>query len=124
MNSIEAVRCIFVHNRVNDLSAIVDTLKRLCPDAEIAFAHGQMDSDHLEKVLVDFIDRKFDVLACTNIIETGLDIPNANTIIINRADMFWPFRPAPVAGEGRAQQSKSVLLFARAAHECAHAGSA
>lgn len=47
-----------------------------------------MDSDHLEKVLVDFIDRKFDVLACTNIIETGLDIPNANTIIINRADMF------------------------------------
>jgi transcription-repair coupling factor (superfamily II helicase) len=64
------------------------TLRRLCPDAEVAMAHGQMDADHLEKVLVDFIDRKFDVLACTNIIETGLDIPNANTIIINRADMF------------------------------------
>jgi transcription-repair coupling factor (superfamily II helicase) len=103
----------FVHNRVNDLSAIVETLKRLCPGAEVAFAHGQMDSDHLEKVLVDFIDRKFDVLACTNIIETGLDIPNANTIIINRADMFGLSDLHQLRGRvGRSNQKAYCYLFA------------
>jgi transcription-repair coupling factor (superfamily II helicase) len=103
----------FVHNRVNDLSAIVETLKRLCPDAEVAFAHGQMDSDHLEKVLVDFIDRKFDVLACTNIIETGLDIPNANTILINRADMFGLSDLHQLRGRvGRSNQKAYCYLFA------------
>ncbi len=103
----------FVHNRVNDLSAIVETIKRLCPDAEVAFAHGQMDSDHLEKVLVDFIDRKFDVLACTNIIETGLDIPNANTIIINRADMFGLSDLHQLRGRvGRSNQKAYCYLFA------------
>lgn len=103
----------FVHNRVNDLAAIVDTLRRLCPDAEVAFAHGQMDADHLEKVLVDFIDRKFDVLACTNIIETGLDIPNANTIIINRADMFGLSDLHQLRGRvGRSNQKAYCYLFA------------
>ncbi len=103
----------FVHNRVNDLAAIVDTIRRLCPDAEVAFAHGQMDSDHLEKVLVDFIDRKFDVLACTNIIETGLDIPNANTIIINRADMFGLSDLHQLRGRvGRSNQKAYCYLFA------------
>jgi transcription-repair coupling factor (superfamily II helicase) len=103
----------FVHNRVNDLSAIVDMLKRLCPDADVAFAHGQMESDHLEKVLVDFIDRKFDVLACTNIIETGLDIPNANTIVINRADMFGLSDLHQLRGRvGRSNQKAYCYLFA------------
>jgi len=103
----------FVHNRINDLSAIVETIKRLCPDAEVAFAHGQMDSNHLEKVLVDFIDRKFDVLACTNIIETGLDIPNANTIIINRADMFGLSDLHQLRGRvGRSNQKAYCYLFA------------
>lgn len=78
----------FVHNRVLDLPKIVEMLHRLCPDLNIAMAHGQMDAEHLEQVLVEFIDRRHDVLVCTNIIETGLDIPNANTILINRADMF------------------------------------
>ena len=78
----------FVHNRVLDLPKIVEMLRRLCPDLNIALAHGQMDADNLEQVLVEFIDRRHDVLVCTNIIETGLDIPNANTIFINRADMF------------------------------------
>ncbi len=78
----------FVHNRVADLPKIVENLRLLCPGLDIAMAHGQMDTEHLEKVLVDFIDRRFDVLVSTNIIETGLDIPNANTIIINRADMY------------------------------------
>ncbi len=78
----------FVHNRVSDLPKIVEMLRRICPDMDIAMAHGQLESDQLEEVLVAFIDRKHDVLVCTNIIETGLDIPNANTMIINRADMF------------------------------------
>ncbi len=103
----------FVHNRVNDLPKIVETLKRLCPETEVAMAHGQMDAEHLEKVLVDFIDRKFDVLACTNIIETGLDIPNANTIIINRADMFGLSDLHQLRGRvGRSNQKAYCYLFA------------
>ncbi len=103
----------FVHNRVNDLPKIVETLKRLCPDTDVAMAHGQMDAEHLEKVLVDFIDRKFDVLACTNIIETGLDIPNANTIIINRADMFGLSDLHQLRGRvGRSNQKAYCYLFA------------
>lgn len=78
----------FVHNRVLDLPGLVEMIRRICPNVDVGLAHGQLETDHLEKVLVDFIDRRFDVLVCTNIIETGLDIPNANTIFINRADMF------------------------------------
>ncbi|MBV6440559.1 MAG: transcription-repair coupling factor [Haliscomenobacteraceae bacterium CHB4] len=103
----------FVHNRVNDLPKIVEMLQRLCPETEVAMAHGQMDAEHLEKVLVDFIDRKFDVLACTNIIETGLDIPNANTIIINRADMFGLSDLHQLRGRvGRSNQKAYCYLFA------------
>lgn len=103
----------FVHNRVNDLPKIVETLKRICPETDVAMAHGQMDPEHLEKVLVDFIDRKFDVLACTNIIETGLDIPNANTIIINRADMFGLSDLHQLRGRvGRSNQKAYCYLFA------------
>lgn len=103
----------FVHNRVNDLPKMVETLKRICPETDVAMAHGQMDPEHLEKVLVDFIDRKFDVLACTNIIETGLDIPNANTIIINRADMFGLSDLHQLRGRvGRSNQKAYCYLFA------------
>jgi transcription-repair coupling factor (superfamily II helicase) len=78
----------FVHNRVNDLEKIKETIMKLCPEVDVALAHGQLESDQLEKILTRFIDKKHDVLVCTNIIETGLDISNANTILINRADMF------------------------------------
>ncbi len=78
----------FVHNRVTELPAMAALLQRLCPDLNIAVAHGQMEAEKLERVLIEFIERRYDVLVCTNIIETGLDIPNANTIIINRADLF------------------------------------
>ncbi len=78
----------FVHNRVTELPAMAVLLQRLCPDLNIAVAHGQMEAEKLERVLIEFIERRYDVLVCTNIIETGLDIPNANTIIINRADLF------------------------------------
>ena len=78
----------FVHNRVNDIDSIANIIYRLVPDAKIGVAHGQMEGDKLEKVMMRFIDGEIDVLISTNIIESGLDIPNANTIIINQAHMF------------------------------------
>lgn len=78
----------FVHNRVKALVDMKVMLSRLCPDIEIAIAHGQMESHQLEETLVNYINGEYDVLLCTNIIETGLDIPNANTIIINNAHMY------------------------------------
>jgi transcription-repair coupling factor (superfamily II helicase) len=78
----------FVHNRINDLDSIADRIKRLVPDAKVAVAHGQMDGNKLEEVMMGFIEGEYDVLVSTNIVESGLDIPNANTIIINQAHMF------------------------------------
>ena len=78
----------FVHNRVKDIEEVADTVLRLIPDAKIGIAHGQMEGDQLEKVMLKFVDGDYDILVSTNIIESGLDIPNANTIIINRAHMF------------------------------------
>lgn len=78
----------FVHNRISDIDSIANTIFKLVPDARIGIAHGQMDGDKLEKVMVGFIEGEYDVLVSTNIIESGLDIPNANTIIINQAQLF------------------------------------
>lgn len=78
----------FIHNRVQSLPSIAEKLKELCPDLEIAVAHGQMDGKHLEQTLMDFINYKYDVLCCTNIVESGVDISNANTIFINNAHQF------------------------------------
>jgi transcription-repair coupling factor (superfamily II helicase) len=78
----------FVHNRVSDIMEVANMIYRLVPDSRIGVAHGQMEGDRLEKVMVHFIEGEYDVLVSTNIIESGLDIPNANTIIINQAHMF------------------------------------
>jgi transcription-repair coupling factor (superfamily II helicase) len=78
----------FVHNRVGEIDSIANLILKLVPDARVIGAHGQMDGDRLEKIMVDFINHQYDVLVSTNIIESGLDIPNANTILINRAHMF------------------------------------
>jgi transcription-repair coupling factor (superfamily II helicase) len=78
----------FVHNRVSDIEQLANVIFKLVPDSRIGIAHGQMDGDKLEKVMVRFIEGEYDVLVSTNIIESGLDIPNANTIIINQAHMF------------------------------------
>ncbi|SIO04319.1 transcription-repair coupling factor (superfamily II helicase) [Algoriphagus halophilus] len=78
----------FVHNRVGEIDSIANLIMKLVPDARVVGAHGQMDGKKLEKIMVDFINHEYDVLVSTNIIESGLDIPNANTIIINRAHMF------------------------------------
>jgi transcription-repair coupling factor (superfamily II helicase) len=78
----------FVHNRVGDIEQVANTIFKLVPDARIGIAHGQMDGDKLEKAMIKFIEGEYDVLVSTNIIESGLDIPNANTMIINQAHMF------------------------------------
>lgn len=78
----------FVHNRVSDIESVANSIYKLVPDARIGIAHGQMEGDKLEKVMLKFIDGEYDLLVSTNIIESGLDIPNANTIIINQAHMF------------------------------------
>ncbi len=78
----------FVHNRVESIFSIGNLLQRLVPDAKIAIGHGQMSEDELEKAMLSFVERRADVLLATTIVENGLDIPNANTIIINRADRY------------------------------------
>lgn len=78
----------FVHNRVQNIEAVSDMIRKFCPDVTIAIGHGQMDGHKLEKIMLDFIDGKYDVLLATTIIESGLDIPNVNTIIINEAQNF------------------------------------
>jgi transcription-repair coupling factor (superfamily II helicase) len=78
----------FVHNRVQSIHSMERLLNELVPEVSIRIAHGQMGEGQLEKVMADFVDRKFQVLLSTSIIESGLDIPSANTMIVNRADTF------------------------------------
>jgi transcription-repair coupling factor (superfamily II helicase) len=78
----------FVHNRVQELDSIGNLILKLVPDAKIGVAHGQMEGDKLERVMMKFVEGDYDILISTNIIESGLDIPNANTILINHAHLF------------------------------------
>ncbi len=78
----------FIHNRVHGLAEMAGLIQGLCPDLSIGFAHGQLEGHELEERILDFIDQKYDVLICTNIVESGVDIPNVNTIIINNAHQF------------------------------------
>jgi transcription-repair coupling factor (superfamily II helicase) len=78
----------FVHNRVESIYSIGNLLTRLVPEARVVVGHGQMGEEALERAMVDFVARKFDILLATTIVENGLDIPNVNTILINRADRY------------------------------------
>jgi transcription-repair coupling factor (superfamily II helicase) len=78
----------FIHNRIEDIAAVEEKLKVLVPEANIRIGHGQMPERELEQVMIDFYQRRFNVLLCTTIVESGIDVPTANTIIINRADRF------------------------------------
>ena len=78
----------YVHNRVESIDRAAARLRELVPEARIATAHGQMGEHALEQVVVDFWEKQFDVLVCTTIVESGLDISNANTLIVERADKF------------------------------------
>jgi len=78
----------YLHNRVKDIELVANKLQKLVPEANIQIGHGQMNEDELEKVMAAFGRHEFDVLLCTTIIESGIDLPNANTLIVDRADMF------------------------------------
>ena len=78
----------FVHNRVESIFSIGSLIQRLVPEAKVVVGHGQMGEDELERAMLQFVERKADILLATTIVENGLDIPNANTIIINRADRY------------------------------------
>ena len=78
----------FVHNRVENINEIAGFIQRICPDAKIKIGHGQMPGNKIESLMIDFIEGQFDILVSTTIIENGVDIPNANTIIINNAQNF------------------------------------
>lgn len=102
----------FVHNRVKDIMEVAGMLKRICPDVDFGIAHGQMDGKKLEEAMINFDNRKFDVLVSTNIVEAGLDIPNANTIIINNAHWFGMSDLHQLRGRvGRSNKKAFCYLF-------------
>ena len=78
----------FIHNRIENIKEVAGMIQRLCPDVKVGIGHGQMEGPKLERLMLDFIEGEFDLLVSTTIIESGLDIPNANTIIINNAQNF------------------------------------
>ena len=78
----------FVHNRVHDIESLAERLRQIVPEARLAIGHAQMPDDELERVMLDFLDRRYDILLSTTIVESGLDIPNANTMFIDEADRY------------------------------------
>ena len=102
----------FVHNRVSTIDKVAADLAKLIPEARIAVAHGQMPEHKLEQVVVDFWERKFDVLVSTTIIETGIDIPNANTLIVDRAENFGLSQLHQIRGRvGRSRERGYAYFF-------------
>src|SRR5947207_3929922 len=102
----------FLHNRIASIGGVYEYLRRLVPQARIAIAHGQMQEGKLERVLTDFVDRKFDVLLCTAIIESGLDVPSANTILVDRADHFGLSQLYQIRGRvGRSRERAYAYLL-------------
>ena len=102
----------FVHNRVAGLNDIKLKLKQLVPELRIAVAHGQMEPEEIEKVMVAFVNRDYDLLLATSLIESGIDIPLVNTIIINRADMFGMAQLYQLRGRvGRWNREAKAYLF-------------
>jgi transcription-repair coupling factor (superfamily II helicase) len=102
----------FVHNRIEDIEKQTARLAKVMPDAKIRIAHGQMRETELEQIMLDFYHRRFHILACTAIIESGIDIPSANTIIINRADRFGLAQLHQLRGRvGRSHHKAFALLL-------------
>ena len=102
----------FVHNRVQSMPAMMDFLDRLVPEVRFGMGHGQMPERQLEKVMMDFFDHKYDVLVSTMIVESGLDIPNVNTLIVNRADRLGLAQLYQLRGRvGRSNKRAYAFLF-------------
>ncbi len=101
----------FVHNRVRDISRVAQRVQRMVGGARVAIGHGQMKEENLERVMLDFVAGRYDILVCTSIIESGLDIPRANTIIIDRADIFGMAQLYQLRGRvGRSNQQAYAYL--------------
>ncbi|HEX2273915.1 MAG TPA: TRCF domain-containing protein, partial [Acidimicrobiales bacterium] len=102
----------FVHNRVADIDRVAARLHELVPEARIAVAHGQMDEGHLERVVLDFWEGDYDALVCTTIIESGIDMPTVNTLVVDRADAMGLGQLHQLRGRvGRAGQRAYAYLF-------------
>ena len=105
-------QAFFVHNTVSDIDVTAARLGRLVPEARIAVAHGQMDEGMLEQVVLDFWEKRFDVLVCTTIVESGIDIPSVNTLIVDRADRLGLGQLHQLRGRvGRGGQRAYAYLF-------------
>jgi transcription-repair coupling factor (superfamily II helicase) len=102
----------FVHNRVMDIDRVAADIRELVPEARVAIAHGQMDEGSLEKVVLDFWEGEYDVLVCTTIIESGIDMPTVNTLVVDRADLLGLGQLHQLRGRvGRAGQRAYAYLF-------------
>jgi transcription-repair coupling factor (superfamily II helicase) len=102
----------FVHNRVSDIDQVAKRIGQLVPDARIAVAHGQMDEGTLERVMIDFWERRFDLLVCTTIVESGIDLPSVNTLIVDRAERLGLGQLHQLRGRvGRSGQRAYAYLF-------------
>lgn len=102
----------YLYNDVENIQKAAERLAELVPEARIAIGHGQMRERELERVMNDFHHQRFNVLVCTTIIETGIDIPTANTIIIERADHFGSGAAAPVTRSRRTFASSGICMVA------------
>ncbi len=105
----------YVHNRVQDIEHVAEQVRELVPEARIAIAHGQMDEGRLERVILDFADLKYDVLVCTTIVESGLDMPTVNTMVVDRADLLGLAQLYQLRGRvgRRGQRAYAYLLHPR-----------
>ncbi len=102
----------YVHNRVQDIDAVATRVRTMAPEARVAVAHGQMDEGSLEKVVLDFWEGAYDVLVCTTIIESGIDMPTVNTLVVDRADLLGLGQLHQLRGRvGRAGQRAYAYLF-------------
>ncbi len=102
----------YVHNRVQDIDAVAERVRRMAPEARVAVAHGQMDEGSLERVVLDFWEGAYDVLVCTTIIESGIDMPSVNTLVVDRADLLGLGQLHQLRGRvGRAGSRAYAYLF-------------
>jgi len=105
-------QAFYVHNRVSDIEAVARQVRALVPEARVAIAHGKMDEGTLEQVVLDFWERQYDILVCTTIIESGIDMPSVNTLVVDRADLLGLGQLHQIRGRvGRGTQRAYAYLF-------------
>ena len=109
----------YIHNRVESIDRAAARLRALVPEARIATAHGQMNEHALEEVVNDFWEKRYDVLVCTTIVESGLDISNANTLIVERADVMGLSNLHQLRGRVGRSRERALRLFPLPAREAA-----